>query len=254
MLLDALRLPYTGSPGAALFQSSGKLVSKRLMRAAGLPTADWAEAEPGGTFCGEEGFVPGRYIVKSVWEHASFGMDASCIVEAATAAELQGPIAALRGRLGGEAFAERFIDGREFNLSVLDGPEGPQVLPPAEIRFVDFADDRPKVVDWRAKWEEGSFEYANTPRTFDFPERDEPLLDDLRRLALECWRAFGMAGWARVDFRVDPEGRPWILEINANPCINPDAGFAAALDRAGIGYDEAVARIVAAALRACPAA
>lgn len=252
MLLDALRLPYTGAPGSAQLQTTGKLISKRLMRAAGLPTADWVELDQGpayGPKGGKARFLPGRYIVKSVWEHASFGMDASSIVEAASAEELQGPIAASLARLGGEAFAERFIDGREFNISILEGPGGPQALPPAEIRFVDFADGQPKVVDWRAKWEEGSFEYVNTPRSFDFAPEDAPLLEELQRIALKSWRVFGLAGWARVDFRVDADGRPLILEINTNPCINPDAGFAAALAQAGIGYDEAIARIVAAAMK-----
>jgi D-alanine-D-alanine ligase len=55
---------------------------------------------------------------------------------------------------------------------------------------------------------------------------------------------FGLRGYARVDFRVDEDGRPWILEINANPCLSPDAGFAAALERAGIGFDQAIQRIL----------
>ena len=65
-----------------------------------------------------------------------------------------------------------------------------------------------------------------------------------RRLALECWRLFGLRGWARVDFRVDAAGQPWILEVNANPCLSPDAGFAAALARSSISFDEAIRRIL----------
>ena len=55
---------------------------------------------------------------------------------------------------------------------------------------------------------------------------------------------FDLHGYARVDFRVDGEGRPWILEVNANPCLSPDAGFAAALARADIPFHDAVARIL----------
>jgi D-alanine-D-alanine ligase len=66
----------------------------------------------------------------------------------------------------------------------------------------------------------------------------------LQDLARACWGLFGLRGYARVDFRVDPAGRPWILEINANPCLSPDAGYAAALAEAGISYDEAVQRII----------
>jgi len=70
-------------------------------------------------------------------------------------------------------------------------------------------------------------------------------LENLARIALECWRAFELKGYARVDFRVDQEGRPWVLEVNANPCLSPDAGFAAAAERAAVPYSHVIARIVA---------
>jgi D-alanine-D-alanine ligase len=66
----------------------------------------------------------------------------------------------------------------------------------------------------------------------------------LSRLAIACWHHFGLRGYARVDFRVDGHGRPWILEVNPNPCLSLDAGFAAAIERAGMTYDEAIGRIV----------
>src|SRR5690606_34390114 len=93
-------------------------------------------------------------------------------------------------------------------------------------------------------WDEESFEFGNTPRRFDFPSGDQSLLRRLARLARQCWRLFGLRGYARVDFRVDRSGEPWILEINANPCLSPDAGFAAALAQAGIPFDSAVDRIL----------
>jgi len=68
-------------------------------------------------------------------------------------------------------------------------------------------------------------------------------------LARKCWIVFGLRGYVRVDFRVDRDGQPWILEINTNPCISPDAGFAAALAQAGIPYEEAIRRIVEDAMR-----
>jgi D-alanine-D-alanine ligase len=74
------------------------------------------------------------------------------------------------------------------------------------------------------------------------------LLAELTDLALQCWTLFDLSGYARVDFRVDGHQRPWVLEVNANPCIAPDAGFAAALEQAGISFDQAIARIVAAAV------
>jgi D-alanine-D-alanine ligase len=96
----------------------------------------------------------------------------------------------------------------------------------------------------RAKWLAGSFEFENTPRRFDFAAADEPLLDHLVELAKRTWHRFGLGGYVRIDFRVDAQGQPWILEINANPCLSPDAGFAAALRRAAIPFEQAVQQIL----------
>jgi D-alanine-D-alanine ligase len=123
------------------------------------------------------------------------------------------------------------------------------VLPPAEIDFEAFPAGKPRIVGYAAKWDEEAMEFAGTPRKFDFPKADAPLLDRLAGLALDCWRLFGLAGYARVDFRVDSRGQPWILEVNANPCLSADAGFAAALCRAEISFVRAVEWIVNDALR-----
>jgi D-alanine-D-alanine ligase len=151
---------------------------------------------------------------------------------------------ARREMLGGACLAEVYIDGREFNLSLLAGEEGPEVLPPAEIRFDAYPPGKIRVVGYRSKWEEGSFEFANTPRTFAFTGKDEPLLAHLKELALACWNLFDLAGYARVDFRVDHQGRPWILEVNTNPCLSPDAGFFAAARQAGLAFPQVIARII----------
>ncbi len=152
-------------------------------------------------------------------------------------------MAARRARFGGEWFAERYIEGREFNLSILEGRQGPEVLPVAEIRFVDYPLDRPRIVDYEAKWLEGSFAFAHTPRRFVEDATEADLASDLRRLAADCWRLFGLRGYARVDFRVDEAGRPWVLEVNANPCLSPDAGFMAAAAQGGLTATDVIAMI-----------
>ncbi|MCB1150495.1 D-alanine--D-alanine ligase, partial [bacterium] len=148
---------------------------------------------------------------------------------------------------GAPWFAEAFVEGREFNIALLEGPAGRAVLPPAEILFPDYPEGKPRIVGYAAKWDPGSFEYTHTVRSFPTEDRDGPLLAEVGRLARACWDLYGLRGWARVDFRVDARGRPFILEVNANPCLAPDAGFAAALDRAGTSFADAVAHILAAA-------
>lgn len=240
-LLDGLGVRYTGSPAAAIALANDKCAAKSLFARLGLPTAPW--------FAGDRHdvpFAPGRYIVKARFEHASLGLEADAIVDLHDAAAARRVLADRGRRLGRPCFAERFVDGREFNLSLLEGPDGVDVLPPAEIDFSAFPTGTPRLVGYRAKWIESSFEYHHTPRRFDFAAQDTALLKRLRDLAHAAFDALGLAGYARVDFRVDAAG-PWILEVNANPCLSPDAGFAAALERAGLSYRQAIARILRAA-------
>lgn len=241
-LLDFLRLPYTGSPTDAMYLTSNKPLAKKILAAAGIPTPLWT------LLAGEAAAVSfdGPYIVKSIWEHASIDLDDRAVI--ANRQSLTAALGERQGQRSGRCFVERFIDGREFNLSLIDGDAGPRVLPPAEIRFVDFPPGKPRLVGYKAKWDEDSFECRNTRRSFDFSPLDEPLLSALADLARRCWEAFDLRGYARVDFRVDDAGRPWVLEINANPCISPDGGFVAAALRAGLDFPRVVEQIVRACL------
>ncbi|MBN1356510.1 D-alanine--D-alanine ligase [bacterium] len=243
-LLNMLDIPYTGAHLESMFTTSNKILAKKLLTSAHLPTPPWITTS--GIASGNP--VPhGKWIVKSVWEHASIGLDDNAIVDAETNEQLKKSLSE-RIKQGGQWFAERYIDGREFNLSVLAGEDGPEVLAPAEIRFLEFGPDKPKMVGYRAKWDEQSFEYRNTVRTFTFPDTDRDLLQTLKHLAGECWHLFGLNGYARVDFRIDSRGGPWILEVNANPCLSKDAGFAAAVQNSGLSYTRAIQRIIRDAL------
>jgi len=242
VLLDDLDLPYTGTHSTSLHLTNNKPAAKERMRAAGLPTADWA-------ICSSAAPLRPPYIIKAVWEHASVGLDDHAIIRGGDGSTVAEQIESRSRQLGRQCFAEQFIEGREFNLSLLANAATPHVLPPAEIDFSAFPKGKPHIVGYAAKWADGAFEFDHTPRKFDFPPADAPLLDTLRGLALDCWRLFDLRGYVRVDFRVDAKGRPWILEINANPCLSPDAGFAAALVRAKLPMQRAVEWILEDALR-----
>ncbi len=249
-VLDVLGLPYTGGRTESLFLTTHKVLAKQRLCQAGLPTPDWAESSRTPHAPREmpphaehEEYVR-SWIIKGVWDQASRGMDDDAVLRDVDSRELHERLRERAERSGRPCFAEQFIEGREFNLSVLTGPQGPQVLPPAEIDFSAFPPGKPRIVGHRAKWQADSFEFHHTPRRFDFDPCDGPLLDELRRLAKSCWTLFGLRGWARVDFRVDAAGQPWILEINADPCLSPDAGFAAALAQASIPFEEAIRRIL----------
>jgi len=242
VLLDDLDLPYTGTHSTNLHLTNNKPGAKERLRAADLPTADWATLK-GGT-------LGPPYIIKAIWEHASVGLDDHAIIRTGDGSTVADQIESRSRQLGRQCFAEQFIEGREFNLALLANGELPHVLPPAEIDFSTFPKGKPRIVGYAAKWDERAFEFDNTPRKFDFPPADAPLLDTLRGLAIACWRLFDLRGYARVDFRVDSQGRPWILEINVNTFLSPDAGFVAALTRAKLSIERAVEWILEDALKA----
>ena len=249
-LLDAIRIPYTGSCTEAIFITSHKILAKERMSLANLPTPAWIGPYPYEIPVlyhnkRDIPFKESQWIIKSLRDHGSLGLDDNNVISGKNEVELMDVLKGRKGDLGGACFAELFIHGREFNLSILGGPDGPMVLPPAEILFEGFEGGNiPPIVGYRAKWDAESYEYSHTNRSFDFPDNDQPLLLTLKSLAIRCWDLFGLRGYARVDFRVDEKGHPWILEVNCNPCLNPDAGFAAAALRSGLAYKDIIEKII----------
>jgi len=239
-LLDFLQMPYTGCRTDAMYLTSNKPLAKKILHDAGIATPPWITAE-----AFTVGIAPSdTYLVKASWEDASVGLDETSIVKMTDLAGIIQAINNQKKKLGAACFAEAYIDGREFNIALLATEKDVQILPAAEMLFLDYAPDKLKLLDYRAKWVEDSFEYDHTRRTLDIASKDAALIDNLRHIALRCWEIFGLRGYARVDFRVDKEGNPWVLEINANPCLALEAGFAVALEMAGIKYSKAIEHIV----------
>jgi len=240
-ILDLLAIPYTGASADALYLTSSKILAKKILAGAGIPTPSYYSPRDLKT---KSIPLSGPHIIKSVWEHASVGLEESSVFSVKSSGQLLAEMEKGRDQLGGDCFAEQFIDGREFNLSILASQEGPEVLPPAEMRFIDYPPGKWKVIGYRAKWDEASFESLHTQRSFEFAKSERPLLQNLMDIARRCWHLFGLRGYARVDFRVDERNQPWVLEINANPCLSPDAGFVAAASQVGLSYRQVVERIL----------
>lgn len=231
-LLNLYSIPYSGNPLEAMFVTSNKTLASKTMRTAGIGNPElyypsqWKELKPGF-----------RYILKPIWEDGSLGITADSVFEYQRGYEKK-----FEGLDDSHWFIESFVDGREFNMSVLAGKNGPEVMPPAEIVFVNYQEHQPKIVDFKAKWEIDSFEYVNTVR--EFPVLDARLEKKLKDAAISCWNLFGLRGYARVDARTDSSGNVFVIEINANPCISPDGGFVAATRHAGYTFTEVLKRII----------
>lgn len=237
-LLAACGKRFTGCDSDAMYLSSQKLLAKRWMKLHDIPTP--------------ASFVPGdnkpagnaTWIVKSLWEHASLGLDDGCVVNSLTAARTR--IDHCHAQHGGVWFAEEFVDGREFNVSVLEVDRKPRILPIAEMTFVDYPPGKPRIVGYAAKWDDAAPEYHATQRSFS--QLPSTVHDAIVEVVQKCWQAFNLRGYARIDLRMDAAGVPWVLEINANPCLSPDAGFTAAVIEAGMTPARAIEHIVSAAM------
>lgn len=254
MLLEDWGLRFTGCGSTAMMTSNHKIETKRRLFAAGLPTAPCVWVDRSGTIhtLPEAAFSSGStdWIIKSVESHASLFMDDSSVMRQATLEQLATRLRDESDTHGQLFFAEQFVDGREFNSSVLEGHGGcPVVLPPAEISFDSLPPEKPRIVGYAAKWNEESEEYRETPRSFSFQKSDMPLLARLENLSRLVWSTLDLGGYARVDFRIRGDNAPYILEVNTNPCLSPDAGFAAAAVRGGLDFSELIRRIIEVALK-----
>jgi D-alanine-D-alanine ligase len=236
--LDALGITYTGCSTSALIETLSKLGSKRKLANAGLPTPEWSRDGKGLN-------RDARVIVKALWEHGSLGLDETSVMRCADAPRV---ITARTLLHKTEHFAEAYIEGREFHLALLERISGLEVLPIAEILFGGLEAGAPKIFGYDAKWTPDSPAYTGTLRRFGL-EQDEPeLAKTLREFALACWTLFGFSGYARVDFRVDSTGAPFIIDVNANPYLTPDSEDAAAAAEAGLSYQDLVGSIVESSL------
>ncbi len=231
-LFEAVGVPFTGSSASSIALTTDKVLTKQLLAAKGLRVAEaWSpDAAP-----------EALWIAKSRWEDASIGLDDDCVVRTA---EVPAAARRLAERGGGEALVERFVDGREVNVGILETERGPVVLPIAEITFALPA-GKPRIVGYKAKWDDASVESLGTERVFGAAGLP---LDRLAEQSLRAFTACGLRGYGRVDWRVPSEGDPVVLEVNANPCLAPDAGFVAAAARAGLTLGDVVGAIVRRAL------
>lgn len=238
-ILEHIGIPFTGADERAMYLTTNKPLSKQLMLLFGIETPAWQTARE----VRREGLkIRAPLIVKPVWEDGSRGIGEESVFYSEE--ECVERIEQVDSTAPGTFFVEAFVDGREVGVSLLADRGKPETLPPSEIVFTDFPVGKPRIVDYEAKWNPESLAGANTPRSFDFGDEDRVLTRRLKALAGKCWNCFGLRGYARVDFRIDKRNKPWVIEVNANPCVSPDSGFVAAAIAAGYTYEGIITRII----------
>jgi D-alanine-D-alanine ligase len=244
-VLELADLPFTGSSPAALALTTDKLATRALLASEGVAVA------PGGRLDLDNPAVldrvPPPWILKPAFEDASIGLEGDPVCHVRETALDRG--AALARRFPRQpVLVESYLPGRELNVSLLADGERVEVLPVAEMLFEGFPDGMSRVIGYEAKWVEESFACIHTVRHFPEGPEDSELLRQVREIAVASWRLCGLSGYARIDFRLDEQGAPNVLEINANPCLSADAGFMAAAARAGLSHEDVVSRILAVAI------
>lgn len=240
-LLEWLQIPFTGSPSQCLCLSRTKHITKTLLQGAGLPTAEFFVVDKGPVLSSP---IPWPVIVKPAAQDASVGLDQGSVVN--DLESLNARVELLIKNYGAPVLVEQFIPGREFNVGVIESP-ALQVLPISEIRFIDKDPGFWPIVTYDAKWAPGTRDYEATPP--DYPARVSPRLKErVENLAREAFLLLGCRDYARVDFRVKPSGKPYILEVNPNPDFSPNAGLSGGLISAGLTHAQFAVDLVNRAL------
>jgi D-alanine-D-alanine ligase len=232
--LEMFGIPNANVEPVAIGLCTDKLLVKRLLRAAGIPSPRLWHGE-----------IDGTWIVKPSHEDAGIGIDAASVVAGVAAVEER--VRYVEDTYKQPALVEEYIEGREFNQAIYFTVDGPVLLPPGEIVFDQSLGATERVVGWKAKWAANSREDLATR-----PQVPAVISDTLRRdignLALSAASVLSLSGYCRFDMRQSRDGRLWIVDINPNPDISADAGFRRALNAAGIPFPEFLNALIMAAL------
>lgn len=240
-ILDILQLPYTGSGLLTLAICLDKAKAKKLLSFHNIPTPCFQVfSNPQ-----EELSLEFPLIVKPLHEDGSIGIKEDCVVR--TEERLREKVEFIIKNYRQQTLVEEFIEGREINVGIL-GNINHTILPLSEIIFDDLPKDFPAICSYEAKWHKESTFYRKTPPRCpaDLPP---PLGAKIKAYALDAYAILGCQDYCRIDFRIDKENNPYILEVNPNPDISKDAGLALMAKAAGIEYEGLIERIVDFALQ-----
>jgi D-alanine-D-alanine ligase len=230
-LYQLLGYNFTGNLPYSLGNCLNKERTKNILRAYGIATPESMTLSYPEKISEKEFKLNYPVILKLLKEDASIGISEFSVVH--NYKDLTKQLAFLQRTYKQEILIEEFIDGRELNAAVL----GNSVLPISEIEFKTLPSGLPKIVTYDGKWMEDSVYYENTKPVCPAILNDK-IKKRVEKTALLAFEAMGCRDYARVDIRLNSEGIPFVIEVNPNPDISSDSGFARAAAAAGMPYTE----------------
>jgi D-alanine-D-alanine ligase len=247
-LLEMLKAPFTGSAPSGLFLSNDKHISKKIFDFHRIPYADFFVVRVGQDVAVPRGFTYPLFV-KPVREDASIGIDDNSVVK--DYESLTKKVKELHETLGGDVMVEEFIDGREFYVSVVGDDGNARPLSIVELDFSKWPEGKPKIYSNKAKIDETSEEFKKI--NFNYGDGlKKTLPEDVQKkmgdLAVKVAKALDVHDYARIDMRMDQDGKIYVLEANLNPYLADGDILAMSAQASGINYSQLIEGIVQSAL------
>jgi D-alanine-D-alanine ligase len=243
-LYELLKIPYTGAGPLALGTALNKPRVKEILASAGIRTPKFQVFHPTQKIV-LRADIPFPLIVKPTREDASAGIADESVVYGPM--ELRKRIHFIFEEFEQPALVEQYIDGRELNVAIL-GNKPPVAFPISEIDFSGLTEGMHHIVSYEAKWMHGTIAYEGTKGVCPAP-LTASMEAKLKAMAIRCYELIGLRDYARVDIRLSRDNVPYVLEINPNPDISDEAGFARSARAQGYTFAETIGKIVEVALQ-----
>ncbi len=237
---ELLGIPYTGNNALTLGIAQNKVLTKKLLESKKISTPMYQVFREAPV----KTYLSYPLIAKPAQEDASLGITQKSVIE--NFDQLYSVVEELINRYRQPILVEKFIPGREFNVSIL-GNKNPRVLPISEINFGDVHEKYHRITSYEAKWLTDHELYKKTPAVCP-ADISDGLKSKLADTALRVYQLLNGRDYGRVDIRLDMSEKIYVLEYNPNPDISPDAGYSRSLKAAGIKYSEFVELLLREAL------
>lgn len=242
--LELLRMPYTGCNPRGLMLARDKALAKQLLAYHRVPAPDFA------VFSRRRKVKrPKRLefplIVKSLTMEASQGISQASVVD--DDEKLRERVGFIHESIGTDAIVERYIEGRELYVGLL-GNLQLQVFPVWELFFTKKSDEMHRIATGSVKWNE-KYQKRHGIRTSEAKDLPPGIRERVQHLCKRVHRILWLSGYARIDLRLDPAGRIYVIEANPNPQLAYGEDFAESAEKAGVSYDALLRRILNLGLR-----